>query len=194
MKPNPTSGDSVYTTPGTYSWTCPPGVSSVSVVCVGGGCQGYGPWSGEGGGGGGGLGYKNNYPVTPGTSYTVVVGRGGVDTIGGDSYFINRSTVCGYGGGSNYYGGGGNPNSNGYYGGGYTGDGGGAGGYTSYVGGHGAGGYTGTGGVNSNQGNGGGGGGGRYYSSTYGGWLYYYELPHRQTRLRYELQRHRRQR
>jgi len=29
-----------------------------------------------GGGGGGGLGYKNNITVTPGNSYTVVVGQG----------------------------------------------------------------------------------------------------------------------
>lgn len=38
-------------------------------------------WGGSGGGGGGGgLGYRNNYAVVPGTSYTVVVGAGGVGT------------------------------------------------------------------------------------------------------------------
>ena len=31
-----TNGQVAYTTPGTYSWVCPAGVSSVSVVVVGG--------------------------------------------------------------------------------------------------------------------------------------------------------------
>ena len=169
LVPNRTTGDAVYTRHGSYTWVCPPGVTSVSVVCVGGGSQGYNPWTGEGGGGGGGLGYKNNYPVTPGTSYTVVVGRGGINTYGGTSYFINTSVVSGGGGGSNYYGSAGGPNTNSTYGGGYTGDGGGSGGYASYVGGSGAGGYTGNGGSSANAGSGGGGGGGHYYSSTNGG-------------------------
>ena len=30
-------GQQASTTPGTYSWTCPPGVTSVCVVCIGGG-------------------------------------------------------------------------------------------------------------------------------------------------------------
>ena len=62
----------VYTTPGTYSWTCPKGVTSVSVVCVGGG--GTGPYLKQleenayaQGGYGGALAYKNNIPVIPGT-------------------------------------------------------------------------------------------------------------------------------
>jgi hypothetical protein len=146
-------GDIVYSTPGTYSWTCPSGVTSVSVVCVGGGaggdCDGYG-------GGGGGLGWKNNITVVPENLYTVVVGSGGVGncTSGGNSYFINTSTVCGYGGDGNA-------------GGSYTGDGGGSGGYSgSYsAGGGGAGGYSGNGGFGDSDysggsGSGGGGGGG----------------------------------
>ena len=60
--------------------------------------------------GGGGLGYNNNVQVTPGQSYTVVVGQGGqVQTIPqsaggsytnqlGDSYFIDRNVVKGGGG------------------------------------------------------------------------------------------------
>ena len=30
-------GEAIYTTPGTYSWTCPEGVTSISVVAIGGG-------------------------------------------------------------------------------------------------------------------------------------------------------------
>jgi len=169
--PFPTTGDAVYTHPGTYTWTCPPGVSSISVVCVGAGCAGYGPWTGSYGGGGGGLGYKNNYPVSPGSTYTVRVGAPQQNSYGQDSYFVGRGTVCGYGGGSGVFGNGetgGGPNAN-SYGGGYTGDGGGAGGtYTSYSGG-GAGGYTGTGGNSNAYGSGGSGAGGYAYSSTYGG-------------------------
>lgn len=139
-----TGAQAEFTTPGTYSWTCPAGVFSVCVVCVGGG----GGWAGNVtgsshiGGGGGGLGYKNNISVTPGTSYTVVVGDGGVPTTsGGDSYFISTATVCGRGGRVDGTGGG------------YVGTGGGNGGYgglvgnnANYSGGGGAGGYSGNGG------------------------------------------------
>ena len=167
-----------YTTPGTYSWTAPAGVTSVSVVCVGGGS-----WTTERtSGGGGGLGWKNNISVTPGSSYAVVVGDKGSSSPGGDSYFIDTSTVKG---------GGGNPGGagpGGGAGGSYAGDGGGNGGAgggnggpngTSYgyeSGGGGAGGYTGNGGKgsdykgdgygltpgpsNATAGSGGGGGGG----------------------------------
>ena len=73
-------GESVYANPGTYSWTCPTGVTSVSVVCIGGGGGGRSAsnnsWSG-GGGAGGALAYINDFSVTAGNSYTVVVGDGG---------------------------------------------------------------------------------------------------------------------
>ena len=68
-------GSQSYTTPGTYSWVAPAGVTAVSVVAVGGGSSAS-SYFGIGGAGGG-LGYKNNYSVTPGNSYTVVVGSGG---------------------------------------------------------------------------------------------------------------------
>jgi hypothetical protein len=162
----PSGGQQAYTTAGTYSWVAPAGVTSVSVVAVG---PGGSPRSYSGqvlGCGGGGLGYKNNIAVTPGNSYTVVVGsvRAGPTWWNGTpSYFINTSTVAGYGG----YGYSGN-NLDGTY----VGDGGGYGGFRNDVtpysssGGGGAGGYSGNGG-NGGQGNnpgdagsGGGGGGG----------------------------------
>jgi hypothetical protein len=74
-----------YVTPGSYSWIAPGFVSAVSVLVIGaggGGGGGYstgGQYAGGGGGGGGGLTYKNSLAVTPGSSYTVVVGEGGQD-------------------------------------------------------------------------------------------------------------------
>ena len=132
-------GQQTYTSSGEYSWTCPSGVTSVSVVCIGGGGGGNGGGNGvggAGGGGGGGLGYKNNISVTPGQSYIVVVGGGGAGDAwdgppfsanpadnGGDSYFINATTVKGGGGGGGY----GNSSATGGSGGTYVGDGGGNG-------------------------------------------------------------------
>lgn len=157
-------GQEAFITAGTFSWVAPDGVTSVSVVCVGGGSS-YDSY----GGSGGGLGYKNNISVTPGNSYTVVVGSGGPQTSDGpgqDSYFINTSTVKG----------GGAPNRN--YGGTYTGDGGGNGGSgTEPSGGSGragggAGGYSGNGGnggggfETGSVGSGGAGGGGGFSYST----------------------------
>ena len=74
-------GESLYTTPGTYSWTAPQGITNISVLCVGGGgggasSGGIGGPSG-GGGAGGGLAWKNNITVVPGTNYTLSVGAGG---------------------------------------------------------------------------------------------------------------------
>lgn len=93
-------GESVFAIPGTYSWVCPEGVTSVSAVCIGAGGAGLVSTSGSASGGGGGaLAYVNNIPVVPGTSYTVVVGLGGRQaTSGGASYFINTSTVSALGG------------------------------------------------------------------------------------------------
>ena len=106
------AGQAAYTTPGTYSWTCPPGVYSVCAVCIGGGGGGMiyngGSFS-MAGGGGGGLGWRNNITVTPGSIYTVVVGSGGVagyysgySTAGGQSYFSSSGTVRGSGASTSY--------------------------------------------------------------------------------------------
>ena len=86
-------GQQAYTTPGTYSWVAPTGVTKVSVVAIGGGAGGS---SNSYGGGGGGLGYKNNITVTPGSSYSVRVGSGGPQSVnGGASYFVCSSLVFG---------------------------------------------------------------------------------------------------
>lgn len=195
----PANGQAEYTVAGTYSWIAPLRVSNVSVVAIGGGGGGYsGPPGNPStlGGGGGGLGWKNNIPVISGNPYTVVVGNGGrggdyaypgstTFRIGGNgntSYFIDISTVAGYGGSGG--GSGISPFLTGGYGGGYVGDGGGNGGsgaQDSYAtgGGGGAGGYSGDGGPgggspsystrNGGLGNGGGGAGGNAGHPMYEG-------------------------
>lgn len=162
------NGEQSYTTPGTYNWLCPTGVTSISVVTVGGGGAGCAYFGS--GGTGGGLGWKNNITVVPGQQYTVVVGSGGPNLPysvsesnivagsnaiynGGNSYFIDTTTVCGFGG----IHGGGNSKGGPYSGGVYVGEGGGNGGGTGGAystlpaqyqssGGGGAGGYSGNGG------------------------------------------------
>ena len=63
------------------TWTCPEGVFSISVVCVGAGGGGSPPTgisqgtTGGSGGQGGTLSYKNNISVTPGVVYTLQVGK-----------------------------------------------------------------------------------------------------------------------
>jgi hypothetical protein len=178
------SGESSYTTAGTYSFVVPAGVTSIATVAVGGGGGGGGSagtaGTSGGGGGGGALVWGNSVPVTPGETLTVVVGAGGsggstAGVAGGYSQIARgatvliranggaagqRSTSAAAGGAANiggypYNTGGG---SGGAGGAGYAAGGGGGGG--------GAGGYSGNGGaggrnaVAASAGAGGGGGGG----------------------------------
>ena len=96
-----------YATAGTYTWTCPPGVTSVTVQAWGGGGAGGSDnynCRGSSGGGGGAFA-SGSITVTSGTQYTIVVGGGGQPVAysngnaGGDSYFLNTSTVLAKGGG-----------------------------------------------------------------------------------------------
>ena len=83
--------NTTYGTPGTYYWTVPTGVTSVSVTAVGGGGSG-GLWRyvtsskgtltytyGGGGGGSGGIS-TGTLAVTPGSKLTITVGPGGTAT------------------------------------------------------------------------------------------------------------------
>lgn len=157
------AGEQLYASSGTYSWTAPAGVSSVHVLAVGAG-------GGQTQGQAGALAWKNNISVSPGSSYTVQVGLGSSGN-GGNSYFLNNSTVRAAGGTAGY---------TGLTYASYTGDGGGGGGYCNYQyishgGGGGAGGYTGNGGLGGQNyspgtpGAGGGGGGGYGYWHGGGG-------------------------
>jgi hypothetical protein len=187
ITPSTSAGSTSFLWPGTYTWVAPTGVTSVSAVAVGGGGGGGARPVYAGGGGGGALAYKNGYSVTPGASYTVVVGQGGgpyyyscnpAYVNGGDSAVFGMTagggkayhcsfypqtggcggTYSGACGGGN--GGQGGANANCYHGGG----GGGAGGYTGNGGAGGLGAGTpasyGYAGYNGSNGSGGGGGGG----------------------------------
>ena len=96
-----------YTTPGTYSWVAPTGVTSVAAVAIGGGRAGSngfyccGSPIGGGGGQGGSLSYRNSQSVTPGASYTVTVGAGGSGSSGaggGNSSFVSSAVLFALGG------------------------------------------------------------------------------------------------
>lgn len=158
------TGQVAYTTPGTYTWVCPAGVYSVSVVCVGAGSA----YSAAGGSpGGGALAYKNNYSTTPGMGYAVVVGapgtlatpQGGMSSFAG-ALIANAGAVgSGSSGGAGGTGIGGDGGGNGGVGGSSAGSTAGAGGAGGYSGSGGAGGAPSAAGANGAGGGGGGGGG-----------------------------------
>lgn len=84
------------------TWVAPPGAAFVDVYVWGGGGKGSNlTGAGSGGGGGGGaFSMRAGIPVTPGASYSIHTGLGasGSMAAGGDSYFINTSTVMAKGG------------------------------------------------------------------------------------------------
>lgn len=71
-------------TPGTYTWIVPDDVYLVNVAALGAGLSGNSNIGSQNirGGTGGGIRWKNNIPVTPGSSITVVVGSGGTNRSG----------------------------------------------------------------------------------------------------------------
>ena len=96
------------------SWTAPAGVTQIEVLVVAGG--GAGHHNNSGGGGAGGLVYNRSFTVTPGNSYTVTVGAGGIGMLdsnaasrqtyqnGANSVFGSITAIGGGGGsGWNYY-------------------------------------------------------------------------------------------
>ncbi|MFA5086690.1 MAG: DUF2341 domain-containing protein [Candidatus Paceibacterota bacterium] len=97
-----------YTTPGTYTWTCPAGVTQLTLDLIGGGASGGGGGCGGGPSGGNGDGgcyngapllapagsrYQNTITVVPGTNYTVVVGDGGAGVAGGTTGNVGQAST-----------------------------------------------------------------------------------------------------
>ena len=101
-----TSNVETLTTPGSGSWTCPLGITSVTVQCwgaggAGGSCPG-GYMQNCSGGGGGGAFSSSTIVVSPGVSYPYTIGSGGTVTStngnsGGLTSF-NNSTITASGG------------------------------------------------------------------------------------------------
>lgn len=102
-----------YIVAGTYSWICPAGVTTVEIECWAGGAGGQASNTsitlGGTAGGGGEYAAEPSNTVTPGNSYTVVVGAGGTGgsgtegaggTNGGNSTFsgTGTTTVTAHGG------------------------------------------------------------------------------------------------
>lgn len=76
----------IYTTTGSYTWTCPAGVTSIKVECWGGG--GGGDDGTDNGGSGGAYARLDNYSVSPTQQYALFIGEGGPRSDGGqDSTF-----------------------------------------------------------------------------------------------------------
>jgi len=105
-------GQAEFSTAGTFSWTAPIGVTSVCVVAVGAGGAGAmtrGDINGNTrtgyGGGGGALGWMNDIPVTPGQTYTVIVGAGGTGA-SSPTQSGSRADAGGSGGTSSFFTGG----------------------------------------------------------------------------------------
>jgi hypothetical protein len=82
-----------FTTVGSTTWTAPIGVTSVEyLVVAGGGGAGNGFDNAGGGGGAGGMVLTGTINVTPGQSYTITVGNGG---IGGANERVNNAGTSG---------------------------------------------------------------------------------------------------
>lgn len=176
-------------TSGSGTWTVPSGVTSVTVVVSGagggGGQGGDGTTSQGASGGGGGGSLQKVFSVSPGDTFTYLVGDGGAGntdvgvgcargTDGGFSYVIHSGTTYQANGGGGGYScgsaltpsggtttGNGDTNTDGSAGSAKAGNSGGAGGNGAGGGAGGAGGTTSTNGANGSAPGGGGGGGGR---------------------------------
>jgi len=160
------SGQQEFTTTGAHTFVVPPGVTSISVVCVGAGGRPIGmpntyvpgATSGITGGGGGALAYRNNIPVTPGQVLDLHVGECDDDATRSRSWFSDGINITAANGA--YRDIPGAPSG--------TYDGGGSGGAGGFSGGGGAGGYSGNGGAGRGEGldglpgSGGAGGGGSH--------------------------------
>jgi hypothetical protein len=87
-----------FTTPGSFQWTCPPTVTSVTVQVWGGGGKGSSKTAGsnilKGGGGGGGAFASATLAVVPGQNYFGSIGMGSSsNTTDGESSSFSNNTI-----------------------------------------------------------------------------------------------------
>ncbi len=89
----------VYNSPGSYTFTVPPGVNTITVECWGGGGGGSTVSSSRRGGGGGGGAYaRSMICVVPGATYNVQVGTGGTGSSNGGNSVFGANIVVAAGG------------------------------------------------------------------------------------------------
>lgn len=99
-----------YTDAGTYTWTCPAGVTQARVTVAGGGGGGFAakwrmslaPASYYGATGGNGANTTSTIDVNPCSTYTVVVGAGGSPYVNTNSSDFGSSRYAGNGGVSSF--------------------------------------------------------------------------------------------
>lgn len=89
-----------FTVPGTSTWTCPAGVSTVQVEAWGGGGGGGGTGTANankraGGGGAGAYTLNTAVAVIPGNNYTITVGSGGAGGNGNNNGVVGGSSTFG---------------------------------------------------------------------------------------------------
>ncbi|HLO52977.1 MAG TPA: Ig-like domain-containing protein [Saprospiraceae bacterium] len=91
----PVATTQTYSTAGTYTFTVPAGVTTITVDTWGGGGRGGSRTSGSNayGGGGGGAFSRHTLSVTPGQTYTVTVGAGATSTAAGGDSWVSINTV-----------------------------------------------------------------------------------------------------
>ena len=101
-----------FNSPGTFTWTPPPGCTNVQAEIWGGGAGGNASW----GGGGGGYSKTILYTITGTQSFSVEVGAGGFNGAnGGESKFNGVPAAAGRGNGQSQYAWGGGPIIQFYY-------------------------------------------------------------------------------
>lgn len=92
----------IITTTGSGTWVVPAGVTKIIVEVVGGGAGGLSGAAGGGGGGGAGGYARKIYSVTPGQTYSYLVGTGGSYLNSGTlSWFVSASGLVANGASGN---------------------------------------------------------------------------------------------
>lgn len=86
-----TTSNNAYWYYSTTTWVVPSGVTSISIVTIGGGASGIyrDTYVAPCGGGGGGLAYNNNVTVTPGETLTITYGPGQGGSNNGSTVFVS---------------------------------------------------------------------------------------------------------
>lgn len=88
-------------TAGSYSWTAPTGISSVTIECWGAGGGGANRTSsnaGGGGGGGGAYAMRQYYPITSGNAYSLRVASANAQNVSGGASLFQASACYANGG------------------------------------------------------------------------------------------------